>query len=1150
MATPLALIFDLLARDQASPAFLRVAGAADKAAASTERAAKSMEGASARMSTAGAKLTKSVTVPLLAIGAVSVDQAVKFQKAMTLIQTQAGAPVAEVKRMSSAILSLAGPVATAPEKLATSLYHVESIGLRGAKALDLVKLAAEGAKVGHADLEQTTNALTSSFASGIKGVSNMSQAMGILNATVGAGDMSMQNLNEALSSGVLTVVKQYGVTMRDAGAALATFGDNNIRGAEAGTMLRMAVQALAVPIHAGAKELNDLGIKSDVSTGALKRLHITTGQLAKDMQTGGLNKALLDLQKHLVDSGVKGDQMGAILTEAFGKRAGPGLQVLIGQMARFQTKLGDVTTGGNQFGAAWQATTKTAAFQAEQLRANLDRLGIELGQVLLPVFEKIVSGLESAVHWFDGLSSTDKKIIGWSVLVLGAVGPVLGIFGRLGKLLEFTSVVRTFTKSMLGISTAAETSTAKVAAAESEQTKIIVAQTDLQIAALERMRVAAGTAYMLPRGAGVIPVTGAAGARGAAAGGAGVAEGAGIGAAAGRFGKLGMGVKGAASTLGPLGLILASPYIGKAIGGKPGTIRNGLGTVAGDAATGAGIGGFLGGFPGAAIGGGVGSLYGAITTSHNEVVSGHGSIAPNSAAAAAAAKVAAAANTVLGRSLKDLSISEDSASTAGSAFHKSLAGLAAAAKANGTALTGNSLAAQKNRFAVTLAAQAAEAHAAALIRQGKSVATVRDALEADAASLVKTATRAGFSQKAISALLKTMGLTPKQISTVMQTKTDEAHSKIRTLQAAINNIKQGRVPRLRADPGAAHQAILALQQQIDDLQGKTVNVYVNTIHTSSTPGGGFYTGQGKGGVSLKGRAAGGGAPEGWFAVGEQGAELVHKAGGHVQVYSNAQSRAILAATGMRAPGFASGTVHLTAAETAEKSELTKALAKLTTVLTNTWSKLSTSIGNFHSEVSTVADAIKSGFSITSAGQSSGASDLSMQRISAKIAANIALSPADEAAMNDTGGAQTVGGILSDLTNQVRQAKTFRAELGKLKKEGIGGSLYQQLAEGGVSGSGATVDLLARQATASQIRALRSGNAALAGVGAATGTDVASTLYGEQIRQERSQVNAIDRQTTVLSVEIRNIGKDVAHALNGTAAKAAATRRTLPAGKRI
>jgi hypothetical protein len=77
MPGAVALAWDLIAKDSASPAFLRVAGAADKAATATERAQKRTATASAAMARTGAKLTKALTLPLLGIAAVSVDQAAR-----------------------------------------------------------------------------------------------------------------------------------------------------------------------------------------------------------------------------------------------------------------------------------------------------------------------------------------------------------------------------------------------------------------------------------------------------------------------------------------------------------------------------------------------------------------------------------------------------------------------------------------------------------------------------------------------------------------------------------------------------------------------------------------------------------------------------------------------------------------------------------------------------------------------------------------------------------------------------------------------------------------------------------------------------------------------------------------------------------------
>jgi TP901 family phage tail tape measure protein len=351
---------------------------------------KDLEGAAGAAGAAGATAGKSwtksfqnsgvtktankISEGLIAVGAASVYAAVRFQSAMEKIHTQAGVAQGSIKPLGDGILKLAGQVGFSPDSLALSLYHVESafasLGIKGPKALALVKIAAEGAAVGGADLVDVTNALTAFEASGIKGAQNMSKAMGIMNAIVGAGDMQMQDLADAFGTGLLASIKGFGVSIQDAGAALATFGDNNIRGAKAGTQLRMAIQALAKPAAAGADSLKLIGLNM--------------GSFAKDMQKGGLKLALEDLAAHLKKAGITGKETGAILTEMFGKRAGVGIQILLGQMTRFESKFKDLNRGAGAFGDAWKRTQATASQQFKELTQGLVALGVKIGDKLLP----------------------------------------------------------------------------------------------------------------------------------------------------------------------------------------------------------------------------------------------------------------------------------------------------------------------------------------------------------------------------------------------------------------------------------------------------------------------------------------------------------------------------------------------------------------------------------------------------------------------------------------------------------------------------------------------------------------------------------------------------------------------------------------------
>lgn len=431
-----------VAAGQGSREFARLAGSQ----ASLIGAQRSLNRAQEEGAVAGSKFSASLRSGLkmagelgLIVGAMEAvkkviditKEANEFQRSMVQVRTNADVSASEVNKASGALLAMAGPVAAAPNELAVAWYHAKSVGLDYAKSIQTTRIAAEGARVGHADLEETMNALTSTVASGIPGVKDMAGAMGQLIAIVGSGDMKLSDLNQALGSGILSVVKGYGLSLRDVGSALATFGDGNIRGADAATMLRMAVQAMAVPAKAGKDELAHLGL--------------TTTQLRNDMQRGGLIPALHDLKQHLDKAGVGAKQVGGVLTEVFGKKAGPGLQVLIDQMDRVDSKFKILGDASSSFAAKWQATKGTASFALSSIGHAAEAAGIALTAKLGPSIAKVAGWLGTSLpHAISVLASIWTPT--WHVLGTGAVGamqgllavarPVVGVMGSLGHVLS------------------------------------------------------------------------------------------------------------------------------------------------------------------------------------------------------------------------------------------------------------------------------------------------------------------------------------------------------------------------------------------------------------------------------------------------------------------------------------------------------------------------------------------------------------------------------------------------------------------------------------------------------------------------------------------------------------------------------------------
>ncbi|TAM61254.1 MAG: phage tail tape measure protein, partial [Chloroflexota bacterium] len=356
---------------------------------------------------------------------VSADLATKFQSDMALVHTQAGATTGEVQTMGQALIDLAPTVGLGPDALAQDLFHLESAGFRGKTALDALKVAAEGAQVGHANLEDVTNSLDAVLVAGGSDAKDFSGSMGELNAIVGAGDMHMQDLADAMGTGILATAHTFGLSLKDVGGALATFGDNNIRGSHAANLLRMAISLMGAPSAAAGKALKGIGLGA------------TT--LANDMRSGGLTKALADLKAHLADSGKTASEQAAVLSRAFGGgRSSAGILVLLDQLSRVKSKTLEIGKTGGTFGSDWKATTETAAQQMADVKASIDAAGTALGTAFLPIISKVLTTVMPFVQGLATWVNHNQKLAAMILIVTGAV---FGLLIPLGLLMAAVATI-------------------------------------------------------------------------------------------------------------------------------------------------------------------------------------------------------------------------------------------------------------------------------------------------------------------------------------------------------------------------------------------------------------------------------------------------------------------------------------------------------------------------------------------------------------------------------------------------------------------------------------------------------------------------------------------------------------------------------------
>jgi TP901 family phage tail tape measure protein len=354
-------------------------------------------------------------------------EAAQFQQEMELVHTQAGASQDEVDRMSNSILQMAGALGSTPEQLAASLYHVESAGFRSTQALQMVQAAAELAKVGNADFDSTTQAVIASMAAYADQGMTAAQAIAILNATVGSGDMRMQGFATSMGSGILASARTFGLSLKDVGAAMATLTDNATPPEEAATRLRMTFSMMGAPSQAAVKAFNAIGLnatsladdmrKPDGLLVAVQDLQAHLSQIDTSQLQGGLDEAKADMEKfgfttdqinQMVSKlGPTATEQAVILARAFGGgRTSGAILTLLSESDRLKQKYADITAQAANFEDDWTKTTQTVAFDWSGFVAEIEADGTRVGNVVLPEVGAALRDLTGFIH--DAASAADQ----------------------------------------------------------------------------------------------------------------------------------------------------------------------------------------------------------------------------------------------------------------------------------------------------------------------------------------------------------------------------------------------------------------------------------------------------------------------------------------------------------------------------------------------------------------------------------------------------------------------------------------------------------------------------------------------------------------------------------------------------------------------
>ena len=382
-----------------------------------ERGMGTVEGRMRRVSQSmgriGATMTRSITLPLIGIGAGAVKLAADFENSMGQIGTLLGAEGADrVDELSQNVKDMARDTGKNLDDLAGGLYQVISAFGDSEEASEQLEIAVRAAVAGAAETTDAVNLLSAvTKGYGDTSADAMRHVSDLAFQTVKLGQTTFPELAGSIGR-VTPLAASLGVEVEELFAGFATLTGVTGNTAEVSTQYAAILRAMMKPTEDMASAIHELGFES--AQAMIEQEGMVGALRALTMTTDGSQEAIGKLFGR-----------AEALTAVF---------ALTGAQADvFDEKLAAMGETAGATDEAFEVMSGTIGFELNRLKQEFAVLGVELGkeliplvrQHLLPLFRDLGERLGDLIKWYGGLNEGQKKVFHTLALAVVAGGPLL-----------------------------------------------------------------------------------------------------------------------------------------------------------------------------------------------------------------------------------------------------------------------------------------------------------------------------------------------------------------------------------------------------------------------------------------------------------------------------------------------------------------------------------------------------------------------------------------------------------------------------------------------------------------------------------------------------------------------------------------------------
>lgn len=374
-----------------------------------DKSISSMNTMAQKFRTFGYLASAALTLPIVAASKATFQLAKDFEFSMQKIVGLTGVAQNAVNAWSDEILKLGPQLGKGPQELAEAMYFISSSGIKGAEAMDVLKLSAKAATAGLGQTQQVADLLTSAL-NAYRGTGlTAAYATDVLVAAVREGKAEAAGFSSAMGQ-IIPIASQLGVSFDQVAGGMAAITLTGSSSSNAAVYLKGVFNSLLTASTQGEKALAKAG---------------TSYKGLRDILA---NQGLIALIQKLRDIQVKYDGDELLSDVLPNIRALTGYLSLAGKNFQYNTELMKrVEQSTGSLGKAFAAVADTIKVRYDQAisqaQVSMIELGKSIAEAFLPILEKLVIGLENLTKWFNSLTEEQKRhTLGW-VAFIAILGP-------------------------------------------------------------------------------------------------------------------------------------------------------------------------------------------------------------------------------------------------------------------------------------------------------------------------------------------------------------------------------------------------------------------------------------------------------------------------------------------------------------------------------------------------------------------------------------------------------------------------------------------------------------------------------------------------------------------------------------------------------